>query len=106
MINKEVWEGLTPDLQDAIMKAGRIAETGEYEAMRRKEMAFKQAIEDAGVQVYYPTPEEKAVFREKANMPAIWDELCTPWLDEHYPGQNMTQTMLSALDAYRAQVEH
>ena len=31
-------------------------------------------------------------------MPAIWDELCKPWLDAHYPGQNMTQVIQDELD--------
>jgi len=35
-------------------------------------------------------------------MPAVWDELCKPWLEKHYPGQNMTKKILDELDKVRA----
>jgi C4-dicarboxylate-binding protein DctP len=55
-------------------------------------------VEAAGVEVYWISDEERAAFREAANMSGIWDELCKPWLDQHYPGQNMTQKIQDELD--------
>jgi C4-dicarboxylate-binding protein DctP len=52
-------------------------------------------------EIYYPTDEERAAFREKANVLSIWNELCKPWLDKHYPGQNMTEKILAELEANR-----
>jgi hypothetical protein len=63
---------------------------------------YKKKIVEAGLQIYYPTPAERDVFRKKANMPAVWKELATPWLDKKYPGQNMTQKMLDELAKIQA----
>ena len=104
MINKELYEGLPKDLQDAIFKAGRMAEERDYEAHRRVTQSLKEQARAAGVEIYTPTAAEREVFRKKANMPEIWAELATPWLDEHYPGQNMTQKMLDELDRIKASV--
>jgi len=103
-MNRELWDSLPGDLQEAIWRAAEMAELRDAEAHRRVNLAYKKKIVDAGVEIYYPTAAEKAVWREKANMPAIWDELATPWLDEHYPGQNMTQKILDELDQIREAV--
>jgi len=31
-------------------------------------------------------------------MPVIWEELCDPWLDAKYPGQNMSKQIQDELD--------
>jgi TRAP-type C4-dicarboxylate transport system substrate-binding protein len=103
-MNRDLWDSLPGDLQEAIWRAAAMAELRDAEAHRRVNLAYKKQIVDAGVEIYYPTPAEKAVWREKANMPAIWEELATPWLDEHYPGQNMTQKILDELDQIREAV--
>ncbi|MBA7532595.1 C4-dicarboxylate-binding periplasmic protein DctP [subsurface metagenome] len=101
VINKPLWDGLPQDLKDAIFKAAMVAEERDYEAHRRAQDDFARMAAEAGVEIYYPTPEEKALFREKANMPAVWEELVTPWLDEHFPNQNMTQKILNAIEQAR-----
>ena len=104
VVNKDKWDALSADIQEAIIKAGKVAEIREYEVHRRADADFKKIIVDGGVEIYYPTPEERAMFKEKAGMPAIWDELCKPWLEKNYPGENMTQKVLDELkkiqDAY------
>ncbi|HEX76831.1 MAG TPA: TRAP transporter substrate-binding protein [Dehalococcoidia bacterium] len=104
VMNRELWNGLPPDLQDAIMRAAKDAELRDAEAHRRVNTEYKHFLAEAGLQIYYPTAEERAVWRERANMPAIWEELCTPWLEKHYPGQNMTQKILDELDRIKAYV--
>lgn len=101
VVNKELWNQLPSDLQEVMIKSGDIAEKYFYQIHRVKEADFIRTIEEAGVEIYYPTEEERQMFREKANMPAVWDELCKPWLDEHYPGENMTQKVLDELDRIR-----
>lgn len=97
-INKDKWDELPSDLQEVLFKAGRIAELREYEVHRRADAEFIKTIEEGGVEIYYPTAEEREQFRVKANMPAIWEELCKPWLEKHYPGENMTQKVLDELE--------
>jgi C4-dicarboxylate-binding protein DctP len=98
VINNELWSSLTPELQEAIFKAGEVAEIREYEVHRRADADFKKIITEGGTEIYYPTAEERELFREKANMPAVWEELCKPWLEEHYPEQNMTQKVQEELE--------
>lgn len=102
VINKELWDSLTPELQEAIFKAGRVAEIREYEVHRRADADFKKIIAEGGTEIYYPTDEERALFKEKANMPAVWEELCDPWIEEHYPGQNMSQKIQDELNRITA----
>ena len=104
VINKQVWDELSPDLQEAIKKAGEIAELVNYEYGRRGEKVLEKQAADAGVEIYHVTPQERAVFMEKANTPAIWEEVITPWLDKNYPGQNMTQQLLDEIAQTKAWV--
>ena len=97
VVNKEKWEKLPPELQEALVKAGEVAEIREYEIHRRADIDYKKIIADYGVEIYYPTQEERELFREKSNTPAIWEELCKPWLEKNYPGQNMTQKVQDEL---------
>jgi C4-dicarboxylate-binding protein DctP len=103
VINKEVWDNLTPDLQNAIAKAGKIAELVRYETGRREEGALKKQAIELGVEIYELTPQERAVFMENANVPAIWEELATPWLDKQFPGQDMTKQILDRIAQIKAE---
>ena len=96
-VNKDKWDELPSDLQEVLFKAARIAELREYEVHRRADAEFMKIVAEGGVEIYYPTAEEREQFRVKANMPAIWEELCKPWFEKHYPGQNMTQKVLEEL---------
>jgi len=105
-VNKEKWDALPQDIKDAITKAALIAEVHQYELARRavREMQEQLANEE-GFEIYYPTVAERAAFRDKAEMLSIWEELCKPWLEKHYPGQNMTEKILLELDVIRQRVE-
>jgi len=104
VINKQAWDELPADLQDAVSRAAEMAELVCYERARRGEKVLEKQVVDAGVEIYYITPQERAVFMEKANTPAIWEELMTPWLAEHFPGQNMTQQILDEIAQAKALV--
>jgi len=104
-MNKELWDSLPGDIQEVIWRASENAEMRDFEFYRRANISFKKKIVDAGVEIYYPSAAERAVWRDKSNMPAIWDELCKPWLEQHYPGQNMQQQILDELERVRLEVE-
>jgi C4-dicarboxylate-binding protein DctP len=105
IINKDIWAKLPADLKAAVEKAAAEAEIHQYDVQKK---AIKQFIEflskQPNFQIYYPTPEEKAAFRAKADSLAIWEEICTPWLEKHYPGQNMTKKILDGLTAIHEKV--
>ena len=101
VVNKEKWEELPQEIKDALVKAGKYAELVEFEAHRRADHDFIKIIEDGGVEIYYPTQEERALFREKAKVPVLWEDYAKPWIEENYPGQNMTQKALDELKLIR-----
>ncbi len=105
-VNKEKWDALPEDIKDAVARAAEQAEIHQYELSRRavREMQ-EQLADEENFHIYYPTPEEREVFREKADMLSVWEELCKPWLEKHYPGQNMTQKILDELDRIHEQVK-
>lgn len=91
VINKDLWDDLPADLQEAILKAADEAEIHQYEIQERMADEFQNFLKaQPDFEIYYPTEAERALFRDKAEALGIWEELCTPWLEKHYPGQNMT----------------
>ena len=104
IVNSDLWSDLPADLQDIVVKAGREAELRNAEAYRRNDLAYRQQIVDAGVEIYFLTPAEREVFIQKANVDAIWKELADPWLETMYPGQNKSATLQRELDAIRLAV--
>ena len=80
------------------MRAGKEAEARDMQEMQKVIEEYKKKLTGAGIQIYTPTEAERDVFRKKANMPAVWKELATPWLDKRYPGQNMTEKVMAELE--------
>ena len=103
-INRELWNKLPQDLQKAIFKAAKHAEERDYEAHRRADRLYQKKLMASGLEIYFPTPEEREMFRKKANMPQVWKELCDPWLEKHFPGQNMSKKILDELDRIRVEI--
>jgi TRAP-type C4-dicarboxylate transport system substrate-binding protein len=102
-MNRKVWDKLPQDLKDAIFKAGREAEARDYRERKKTDEEYKQKVASAGLILYEPTAAEREVFRKKANMPAVWEELAKPWLEKTYPGQNMTKKVQDELEKVIAQ---
>ncbi|MGI6253471.1 MAG: TRAP transporter substrate-binding protein [Aminivibrio sp.] len=106
VINKDLWDDLSADLQEAILKAADEAELHQYEIQERMADEFQNFLKaQDDFEIYYPTEAERALFRDKAEALGIWEELCTPWLEKHYPGQNMTQKILDGLRENREKVQ-
>jgi len=97
-INKEIWDKLPDDLKTAIEKAAKIAEERDYEVHRRSEVEFRKTLLDKGVEIYTPTNEELSLWIEKANVPAIWEQVAKPWLDKAFPGENIVEKILDELN--------
>jgi C4-dicarboxylate-binding protein DctP len=98
VINRELWEQLSEDQRAAIVKASKHAEERDYEIHRRMDRLYQKKLKESGLEIYYPTPEQRELFRKKADMPEIWTTLCDPWLEKHYPEQNMTKEILDELE--------
>lgn len=76
-----------------------------YKVQQSSEKSYKDKLKKMpNFQIVTLTPQEREVFRKKANMPAVWNELCKPWLDKQYPGQNMTQKIQAELEKIHKQV--
>ena len=104
-MNRKLWDTLPQDLKDALMRAGKEAEARDIKEVQAGIEGNKKKILAAGLQIYYFTPAERDVFQKKANMPAVWKELATPWLDKKYAGQNMTQKIMDELAKVQASVK-
>jgi TRAP-type C4-dicarboxylate transport system substrate-binding protein len=99
--NADLWDSLSPDLQEAVMRAGDEAQLRHWEAYRRSELVHRQRIVEAGIEIYDLTAAEREAFIRKANTPAIWAQLVDPWLEEQYPGQNKSAALQRELDSIR-----
>ncbi|MFC1911819.1 TRAP transporter substrate-binding protein, partial [Chloroflexota bacterium] len=104
IMHKPLWDQLPPELQDAVTRAARVAETYNYWAIQVANLQYPEFLVEAGLEIYYPTSAERDLWREAAQMPAVWAELITPYLDERYPGQDMTSVMLDELERIRTEL--
>jgi TRAP-type C4-dicarboxylate transport system substrate-binding protein len=98
-INKELFDSLPNDLQDLVMEcASRAEDYGRF--VSRKE--YNESIEicrDRGCTVTVLTPEQIQPFIDNVNPPELWEELYAGMLEEYYPGQNMYQQVIEAVEA-------
>lgn len=105
VINKDIWDSLPKDLQDAVVKASEETQKALFANSEKLEKEFikkLQAMESFNIT--FLTDEEREGFRKASNMGAIWDELCKPWLDQNYPGQNMTEKVQAELERIHRKV--
>ncbi len=104
VVNLELWNKLPEDLREAVFKASKYAEERDYEVHRRMDRVYQKQLKESGLEIYYPTQAERELFRSKANMPEVWRELCTPWLEKHFPKQDMTKQVLDELERIKAEI--
>jgi len=104
-INRDVWNKLSDKHKEAIWQAAKVAEERDFEAHRRADKAYQKKLMDSGLKIYFLTPQERKVWRDKARMDKIWKELCDPWLEKHFPGQNMSQKIRDELARISAEME-
>lgn len=72
IVTSEKWlKSLQQDIQGAIVKAGKIAEYAARGTSRANDSLALEELIKRGVQVYFPTAEEKQSFRDAAQKPVI-----------------------------------
>lgn len=105
VINKEKWDALPKDLQDAVVKASVETQAAMFknsEKVVKEFIAKLQNMDD--FEITFLTDAQREAFRKASDMAPIWDELCKPWLDKNYPGQNMTVKVQEALEKIHQEV--
>jgi len=79
IVTSEKWlKSLPQNLQDAIIKAGKIAQIAARGASRTNDSLALEAVKNAGVDIYIPTKEEIDTFRKASQKPVI------DWLKENF----------------------
>lgn len=72
IVTSEKWlKSLPADLQQAIIDAGKIAEIAARGTSRANDSLAVEALQKAGVQIYYPSKAEKATFKTATQQPVI-----------------------------------
>lgn len=104
LVNSKNWEKLPDDIKQGVEKASRVAELHLLEVSRNSTLQDRRTLVEKGLEIYTPTPAELKVFFEKSKVSEIWEELAKPWLDEAFPGENMTEVVQEELKKIRAQV--
>ncbi|WP_461209877.1 TRAP transporter substrate-binding protein [Desulfocurvus sp. DL9XJH121] len=104
-MNKDIWDKLPADLKAAVTKAATEAQHYANEIHQKAEADYiKKVSSEPGFTLVRLTDAERDAFREAAKMDGVWKELCDPWLEKHYPGQNMRAKIQQSLADIRAKV--
>ena len=104
-MNKEVWDEMPDDLKAAVTKAATEAQAYANELHKKAEADFIAQLEkEPGFTIVRLTDAERDAFREASDVDPIWKELCDPWLEKHFPGQNKRAEIQQALADIRAKV--
>ncbi|GHU03857.1 C4-dicarboxylate ABC transporter [Betaproteobacteria bacterium] len=106
-INKDLWEDLPDDLKKAITKAAEEVQPELSAVEQKKEEDITQQVAKLFPQLTITklTEEQRDVFRQKADMPAVWNELCAPWFNKVFPGQDMVAKIIKELAEIREQAK-
>lgn len=103
-INKKLWEKLPKDLQDIVSKVSADSQVYSDKLHREAEAEYIAKVEASGCKIVWLTNEERAALRQASNVPAIWKELCEPWLEKNFPGQNMSAKLQKQLSDIEKEV--
>ena len=96
-INKKTWDKLPNDLKDIVSRVAAEAQAYSDTLHREVEAQYIAKVEASDCKVIWLTNEERAALREASNVPDIWKELCEPWLEKKFPGQNMSEELQKQL---------
>jgi TRAP-type C4-dicarboxylate transport system substrate-binding protein len=105
LINKDLWDGLPDDLKAVLGKASVESMAYALKGQMDMEDSYIEEMKKNGLVPYVPTPEEKDVFLKGSNVEEIWDNLVKPWVEKAFPGENMSQELLTELERIRKSVE-
>jgi C4-dicarboxylate-binding protein DctP len=85
MINEDFLRSLPKEYQGLIMRAGRMALAAGRAASIIKESIAIEQLQEKGIEVYYPSPEEYAQFRDSGRPPAekfVREQIGDAWVDD------------------------
>lgn len=60
---------------------------------------------ETDLEIYFLTPEERDLFRTKANPAKLWEKSYKEVLEQYYPGQNMLQQIIDEVERIRAEAQ-
>ncbi|AFM02234.1 tripartite ATP-independent periplasmic transporter solute receptor, DctP family [Desulfitobacterium dehalogenans ATCC 51507] len=72
VMNKKIFDGLSPELQKAILDAGKEAVQWQRELANVKEEEAKENFKNFGIKIYEPTSDEMKQWKESVK--PVWDE--------------------------------
>jgi C4-dicarboxylate-binding protein DctP len=99
MINEDFFRSLPEEYQNLVIRAGRVALTAGRAASIIKESEAIEQLQEQGIEVYYPTPEEYARFRDAGRPPAeefVREEIGGEWVDDMLRAISEAEEELSA----------
>lgn len=97
-INKKLWDKLPADIKAGVTKAAIEAQHYANELHRSAEAGYIERLKkESGFTIVRLTDAERDALREASNVGPIWKELADPWLEKHFPGQNMSAKLQKAL---------
>lgn len=98
-MNKALWDGLPEDLKQALTKASLETEAELIEVQKGAEGGYIKKLEETkNFEITWLTDEERQVLMDKSNVGPMWEELCGPWLNKRYPGQDMVRKVQEELE--------
>lgn len=93
IVTSEKWlKSLPADLQDAIIKAGKIAEFAARGTSRANDSLALEELQKLGVKVYFPTKAEKETFKALTQQPVI------EWLKKNIDPTIVSRVLQAAKD--------
>lgn len=99
MINEDFFRSLPAEYQDLVIRAGRIGLTAGRAASVIKESEAIGQLREQGIEVYYPTAEEYAQFRDSGRPPAekfVREQIGDEWVDDMLKAIAEAEKKLSA----------
>lgn len=76
VMNKKLFDSLSPEHQKAIMEAGQEAMQWQRELANKRDAECKEEFKKFGIKVYEPTAEEMKQWKDAAKV--VWDEFVVP----------------------------
>lgn len=76
VMNKAIFDSLSPEHQNIIMESGQEAVDWQRNRANEREAEAKQQFIDYGIEIYEPTPEEYRQWKQAVEV--VWDEFVVP----------------------------
>jgi TRAP-type C4-dicarboxylate transport system substrate-binding protein len=98
LINLDLWNSLSEDTQSALLEAAGRAEDFCRFAFRTEYDLVQKQLTERGAEFTNLTDAQRQVFIDNANPPELWGELYKDLLEEYYPGEDMYDKLVDAVE--------